>query len=169
MNKTEKSPCFRVPNAAWDKYKDIISRFMNQDAARQTIIWARHVNQMLSHGEDYIPKFFNVEIEGLCNFNYFRSWPINVETVTGELDEENLSVLISRDYLQEHGYLDKNGYWKLNWSQDRFVIEGQIYKPFGDSNIAQAKDESVCFMVILRRDKEIKKLEFIEDGKSPNT
>lgn len=161
MSETQKLPCFKIPNKAWDKYKNIITQFMNQDAGRQTIIWARHVNQLLSHGEDSTPKYIRTEIEGLCNFNYFRSWPINIQSVAGELDEENLSVLVTREYLKENGYLNSNGYWDFDWSQDRFVIDGKIYKPFGDSNIAQAKDESVCFMVILRRDTESAKLEFI--------
>jgi hypothetical protein len=155
---------YLVSNKAWDRYKKNIKRFMDQDAGRQTIIWAKHVNQMLSHGEDSIHKYHRIEIEALCYYNAFRNWPINVPTVSGETNEENLSILISRDYLenlQEGKYwkkfttdtgADTDGYWDFNWSEDRFVINGTVYKPAGDTPVAQAKDEALAFLLILKVD-----------------
>ncbi len=155
-----------VSNKSWDRYKNHIKKFLDNDAGRQTIIWAKHINQLLSHGEDKIPRYRKIEIEALCYYNAFRNWPINVSTVTGETDEENLSIMISRDYIErlkgglywkkvttESG-VDTDGYWDFNWSEDRFVINGITYKPSGDTQIAQAKDEALVFLIILKRDRD---------------
>ena len=45
-----------VKNRSWDRYKKIITDFLDWDAGRQSITWAKHVNQLLSHAEDSIPK-----------------------------------------------------------------------------------------------------------------
>lgn len=151
-----KTPAALVPNKSWDRYKRIISTFMDKDAGRQSIIWAKNVDQLLTHGEDYIPKYYRIEIEALCFYNAFRNWPINKVTVSGELDEENLSILVTTEYIESIGYLNKDGYWDFDWSKDRFVINGQVYKPSGDTQVSQAKDQALVFMVILKRDRDTK-------------
>lgn len=151
-----------VSNRSWDRYKKHIKGFLNQDAGRQTVIWAKHLNQMLSHGEDTVPTYRKIKIEGLCSYNAFRNWPLNSTTVSGENDDENCSLLVSMDYLKnfEDGkYLktfgdDVDTYWDLNWQEDRFIINGLTYRPSGDTQLAQAKDEALVFMVILKRDRE---------------
>lgn len=152
-----------VSNRSWDRYKKHIKQFLDKDAGRQRIIWAKHVDQLLSHGEDNYPWYFKIEIEALCYYNAFRNWPLNEATVSGELDEENLSILVSRDFIMnlEDGKYFKNddggetdGYWNFNWQQDRFSINGVVYRPCGDTQVAQAKDEALVFMVILKRDRD---------------
>ena len=155
-----KLPSKFVSNKAWDKYKKIITNFLDMDAGRQTITWAKAVDQLLSHGEDSTPKYYNIPIEALCYYNSFRNWPINKATISGELDDENLSILISKSYIEQIGYLTSEGYWDFNWSEDRFVINGIIYKPSGDTQVAQAKDEALVFLVILKRDRDTK-IEFV--------
>ena len=82
-------------------------------------------------------------------------------TVTGELDDENLSILVTKSYIEQLGHLTPEGYWDFNWSEDRFVINGITYKPSGDTQVAQAKDEALVFMVILKRDRDTK-IQFVE-------
>ena len=53
-------------------------------------------------------------------------------------------------------YLDSNGYFIFNWSEDRFIINGIPYKPDGDTQVAQAKDEAIVFQIILKRDRDTK-------------
>lgn len=93
----------------------------------------------------------------------FRNWPINKATVSGELDDENLSILISKNYIEQIGYLNQEGYWNFNWSEDRFVINGIVYKPSGDTQVSQAKDEALVFLVILKRDRDTK-IKFVEQN-----
>ena len=152
-----------VSNRSWDRYKKHIKGFLNQDAGRQTVIWCRHLNQMLSHGEDTIPTYRRVEIEALCSYNALRNWPLNTPSVSGESDDENCSILVSMDYIQNLDggkYLKTIGdsevdtYWDLNWQEDRFIVNGLTYRPSGDTQLAQAKDEALVFMVILKRDRE---------------
>lgn len=152
-----------VSNRSWDRYKKHIKQFLNQDAGRQSVIWCKHLDQLLSHGEDTIPTYRRVDIEVLVSYNAFRNWPLNSTSVSGESDDENCSLLVSMDYLKnfEGGkYLksidgtEANTYWDLNWQEDRFVINGLTYRPSGDTQLAQAKDEALVFMVILKRDRE---------------
>ena len=113
--------------------------------------------------EDDSPRYYNIPIEALCYYNAFRNWPINKATVSGELDDENLSILISKNYIEQIGYLNQEGYWNFNWSEDRFVINGIVYKPSGDTQVSQAKDEALVFLVILKRDRDTK-IKFVEQN-----
>ena len=90
----------------------------------------------------------------MLSYNAFRNWPINKATVAGALDDENLSLLVSDNYIRSIGYENEQGYWDFNWEMDRFVINGIVYKPSGDTQIAQAKDQALAYMVILKRDKD---------------
>lgn len=143
-----------VSNKTWKKYKNIVSSFLDQDAARQSIIWAHHLDQLRPFGEDSYPGYYIRPIEALCYYNAFRNWPINRETTNGELDEENLSVIVSKSYLESNGYLNNDGYFDFDWASDRFVINGIVYKPSGDTQISQAKDEAIAFLIILKRDRD---------------
>lgn len=139
-----------VRNKDWDRYKHIVQKFLEDDAGRQTIGWCRHIDQPLFMGEDVIPEYTLIPIEALCYYNAFRNWPINKATVAGELDDENLVILIPKSSIKP--YLNSFGYFKFNWSEDRFIINGITYKPSGDTEVAQAKDEPVVFQIILKRD-----------------
>lgn len=141
-----------LSDKVWSRYKKIVGDFLDNDAGRQKIIWASYIDQMLPFGEDSKPSYDIRAIEALCYYNAFRNWPINSETTSGELDEENLSIIISSQYLRDHGYLNDRGYLDFNWSSDRFIINGIVYKPSGDTQIAQAKDEALAFLIILKRD-----------------
>lgn len=152
-----------VKNHSWNRYKKIITDFLDWDAGRQTITWAKQVNQYLNHAEDDSPRYYSIPIEALCYYNAFRNWPINKATVSGELDDENLSILISKNYIEQIGYLNQEGYWNFNWSEDRFVINGIVYKPSGDTQVSQAKDEALVFLVILKRDRDTK-IKFVEQN-----
>lgn len=141
-----------VKNVDWNRYKHIVQKFLEDDAGRQTILWCKNLNQMMFMGEDSKPKYDLVVIEALCYYNAFRNWPINKSTVSGELDDENLVILIPKSAIKP--YLNSQGYFQFNWSEDRFIINGIPYKPDGDTEVAQAKDEPIVFQIILRRDRD---------------
>ena len=68
-----KEPWRMVKNHSWNRYKKIITDFLDWDAGRQTITWAKHVNQYLNHAEDDSPRYYNIPIEALCYFyTYFK-------------------------------------------------------------------------------------------------
>ena len=143
-----------ISNRAWETYKKIIKNFLDIDSGRQPIHWLKHISQLNPYGEGIGDKYFGIKLEGLCFYNAFRNWPINKVTSSGELDEENLTIYISKSQIEAKGYLTEDGYWQFNWSEDRFIINGICYKPSGDTQVAQAKDEALVFLVILRRDRD---------------
>ena len=152
MNLTSKF----LSNKAWNKYRKIIKDFIDKDAGRQVVTWMRHIDQIGAFGEDVGDQYLPVQLEALCYYNVFRNWPINKPTISGELDEENLTIYVTKRQIETLGYINSEGYWQLNWSEDRFVINGITYKPSGDTQVAQAKDEALCFIVILKRDRDTK-------------
>jgi len=143
-----------VNNKDWTRYKHIVQKFLEDDSGRQPIAWCRNIDQPLFMGEDVKPKYELVVIEALCYYNAFRNWPINKATVSGELDDENLVILIPKSSITK--YLNRYGYLEFNWSEDRFIINGITYKPDGDTQVAQAKDEAIVFQIILKRDRDTK-------------
>lgn len=142
----------RMSDAAWDKYKTIVSDFIDVDAGREPIIWKRFNNQPTEFGEDTNRSFLDVTLEVLVSYNYFRTWPLNKGTVSGEIDNESTTIWVSARLLRELNYLDANNYWIMDGANDRFIIRGKVYKASGDTELAQAKNEPLLYMVILKRE-----------------
>lgn len=143
---------YLVSDVIWSKYKNIVQDFMDMDAGLQEVIWLKHIQYPLPFGEDdaegnYIP----ITLKGLVNYNAFRTWPLNVGTLSGELDEVNCALLISTKQLRERDLLNAKGYWEVNGALDRFQINGELYISKGDTQVAQAKEEPIVFQVLLRR------------------
>ena len=92
-----------------------------------------------------------IPLQALINYNAFRTWPLNVGTPSGELDEINCAMLVSQKQLVEKGLINNKGYWTFDAALDRFIINGELYISKGDTQVAQAKDEPIVFQVLLRR------------------
>lgn len=143
---------FLVSNKVWDKYKNIVQKFMDMDSGLQEVTYLKHIINPLPFGEDddsnnYIP----IRIKGLINYNSFRTWPLNVGTPSGELDEINCALLLSKSHLLEMNLLNEEGYFEFDTTLDRFIINGESYISKGDTQVAQAKDEAIVFQILLRR------------------
>lgn len=152
----------RIPTKAWEKYSQIINEFMENDVGKQKILWLNRIDQMLPYGEDSGNEYDIKPIEGLISYNYIRAWPSHKNTVTGELDGVNEVLYISRDYLNNRGYLTQDGYWDFDWVQDRFIINGKVYIPAGDTEVAQASDKPLLFFLVLKRETPEKSRELID-------
>lgn len=141
----------RVSDKSWDNYKNIINDFIDNDAGRQKFLWLKKINQPSPFGEDS-PVFYEpIQLEGLFQYNFIKAWPNQLLRISEEIDEGNQVLYISSRLLGEHGFLNEYGYWDYNWSEDRFILNGKILKPSGDTQVAQAKDEPLLFYVILKR------------------
>lgn len=157
----------RIPTAAWDRYKKIVQDFIDVDSGKQPFTWLRHIDQPLLYGEDSGTLYTPIGLEGLFQYNYIKTWPSNGSSIPGEVDTSNVVLYISKQLLEENGYLDKDGYWDFNWSEDRFILNGKVYKPDGDTQVAQASDTPLLFFIILQREdpEETKKLNgYVVDG-----
>lgn len=142
----------RISAQKWETYKAIVNDFIEEDAGKQPVLWLKRFNQMLSFGEDSGENYEPIPLEGLIQYNYIRTWPSLKETVSGELDGINIVLYVTKRSLSEAGYLNEYGYWNFNWTQDKFVINGKVYSPSGDTQVAQALDEAILFIVVLKRE-----------------
>lgn len=137
-----------IPDNVWTHYEAIINNFLDKDAGLQPIKWLRKLPYIPLFGEE--DEEYKVEtIKGLFNYNYIRAWPYNVPTPSGELDTTNNTLYITKKSLQEGGFLTPDGYWDFDPVRDKFVVDGKMYRPSGDTPVAQAKDHAMLFFVIL--------------------
>lgn len=124
---------------------------MDNSAANKSITWLRFIDQPSLFGEDDL-KYRAQVLEVLVSDNSYRTWPINQTTTSGELDNQNLSIWVSKRYLKERGLLNQHGYLNFNRTSDRFIINGIIYRSSGDLEASQASDDELLFMIVLKRD-----------------
>lgn len=143
---------YMISPEEWAQYTLDINRFMAEDSANQVFTWFRCVRAIGSNGSDDKPLYKEVELKGLFQYNEFRSWPINADTTTGEVDKESILCYINNDYLSQLGYLNDKGQFKFKPSLDKFEVNGIRYKSKGDSQTAQAYDNTLMHFMVLLRD-----------------
>jgi hypothetical protein len=144
----------KVRLAKWQKYKQIISDFMDSDASRKPIQYLKRIALPNLFGEDSGDTYIEKELLVLIQDNSYRTWPLNPTSISGELDNQNVAIWVSKTYLEKEGLINEAGYFDIDVSEDRFRIDGIIYKPSGDTAVSQASDETLLFMIILKRDKD---------------
>lgn len=138
-------------DAQWAAYKQVIDNF-HDDAFQDDIVWKRQVTTRDPNGETSNERFVSVNLKGLVQYNYFRSWPMNQQTPSGELDKESVLVYLNNQYLEDEGHLDLNKQFEFDPGVDRFVLRGRVYKALGDSHAAQAKNTPLLTFLILKRE-----------------
>lgn len=123
----------------WVDYINAVNEF-NEDAGQQPITWLRSKGGLDRFGEDNLSERFDtIELKGLILYNVFRTWPIDRNTESGALDNQNCMLFLNSKYLDSLGFLNSDGYIKLGRATDYFILSGIKYKPAGDTQAAQAK------------------------------
>jgi hypothetical protein len=140
-----------LTQADWDEYGDIINEF-HEDANQEDITWRRMSSNLNRWGEDGGETYTDTTILGLIQYNFFRSWAINKTSTTGELDKESVLVYFNTEYLRQSGWLTTGDQFDFRPGEDRFIINGQVYKALGDSQVAQAKEKTLMSFIILKRE-----------------
>lgn len=140
-----------LSSADWQEYKDIINEF-HEDANQEPIIWRRMTSNLHRYGEDGGETHVDTNLLGLVQYNFFRSWPINKTTTTGELDKESCMLYLNIEYLRGLGFLTADEQFAFRPAEDRFLIDGKLYKAAGDSQAAQAHDENLLLFIVLKRE-----------------
>jgi len=138
--------------ADWQDYKDCINEFNLEDSHLQDIVWRRLVTNLSRWGEDDNEVRTDLLIKGLVQYNYFKSWPTNQTTVSGEIDKESLLIWLNVKYLSDNGWLTPAGQYIFRPGEDRFIIRGEVYKALGDSQAAQAHDEPLEVFIVLKKE-----------------
>lgn len=138
-----------VPKAEWEKYQQILEDFIEQDAGTQIFKWLRYVNVPLPFGEDQGEIYLPIELEGLFQYNYIKVWPTTVNTVSGALDTTSITLFVTKNQLREKGFMNADDYWNFNNVSDRFIVNGKVYKPSGDTQLSQVANNPILIFVIL--------------------
>jgi len=141
-----------LTNAQWAKYKAAIGNAMG-DFANKPIIWRRKILGVDRWGEDTANSTTqDVTIVGLFTYNIMRSWPITFTSESGELDRQSAQLYLDIPYLKANGYWTATGNFDYNPDYDRFIIDGLVYKSFGDTPASQAREEDLLFTLIIKRE-----------------
>ena len=135
----------------WQRYEDIMNEWQ-EDAFQEIITWRKSIVRLSTHGEDNNERFEDKELRGLIQYNYFRAWPINTPSDSGELDKESCLLYLNIKYLRDNNYTNSNDQFAFNPTMDRFLIRGVVYKAFGDSHVAQAYNKPLFAYIILKRE-----------------
>lgn len=135
----------------WLEYETAINNFQ-EDAFRQVITWNRCIRALNTDGNDSQPLYKEATLKGLIQYNDFRSWPINADTPTGEVDKESILVFLNNKFLDDNGFLNAHGQFNFKPSLDKFIINGIRYKSKGDSQTAQSFSSPLLHFMVLLRD-----------------
>lgn len=136
--------------ADWADYQSLIGVDALDTFAQATIVWRRQITNVDRWKEDNVEgQTQDITLRCLVNYNYMRSWPITNMTESGEIEQQSIQVLFFKDYLNGLGYVNNNGLFIYKPDYDRFVLDGLIRKPVGDSSVSQAKYGALLFEVIM--------------------
>jgi len=139
--------------AQWTQYKNVIdlaSESFNQDV----VIWRRHTRGFQRYGEDTKANenYTDISLNTLVAYNIFRTWPMNKESIGGALDSENIVLVLNKQYLEDLGYLNADGFFAMDPGKDLFIHRGMEYRASGETEVAQAGSEVLMFYVVLGRE-----------------
>jgi hypothetical protein len=138
--------------SAWANYKNII-RDAHDTFFQDIITWQKFEYGLDYNLEDNLDKTVSyIELKCLVRYNDFRVWEANRNTTSGEVDRENIAVLLNVRYLAELGLLDAELKLAINQALDRFILRGLVYKATGISHTAQAHQEPLLIQLNLTRD-----------------
>lgn len=115
------------------------------------VVWRRCVQYTNRYQEDGVTTQ-EITIHTLSNYNYMRSWPITVPVESGEIDRQSIQLLFLRKEFQDLSLLTPEGYLLMDPARDRFVMEGLIYKPVGDTFVSQAGSNDILISIIVKRE-----------------
>lgn len=135
----------------WQNYENAINQALTEFSTKN-MIWVRELSNLNRWGEDNTNnKSPNIDIPVLCNYNYYRSWPITQFNESGEYDKQSVQVIIRKQWLIDNGFLTSQTF-DYNPAGDRFKIDGILYKANGDTSAAQSLTNDLIFSFILERE-----------------
>lgn len=140
-----------ISPAKWAQYKAIVNNAANS-FNQSVLIWVRGVDKIEAFREEEHESGNRVNLKVLIGFNSFRTWPITMQSQSGELDNQNMLVYINKQYLRDLGYLTSTNYFNFSPDIDYFIYQGIRYKCEGDTPVSQASDDELHVTLILHRE-----------------
>lgn len=156
-----------VSDALWAKYTALM-RDAHDTFNGATVTWIRGDRRIEHFNEQEHDSGDSMELQVLIGYNTFRTWPITLKDQQGEVDNQNMLLYINRQYLQELDLLTPRGYFKFNPDLDYFIHMGIKYKSDGDTAAAQAYNDPLFILVILRREETLNGNEQFEYPEAQN-
>jgi hypothetical protein len=142
----------QVSDSQWLNFRKLIGD-ANDSFGQDVVTWKQAIDAVPRYFEDnLISGFTDIELKCLMGFNTFRTWPTTKHTPGGELDEENMILMINKDYLSNLGYLTAEGYLNYSAEKDRFIHRGLRYTAEGDTFFSQAFNDPLHIVILLKRD-----------------
>lgn len=141
-----------IDQADLDDFRNLIQTDAFDTFGLVIIIWRRVINPSVSdrYREDTTkPSTVDINLRCIVNYNYLRSWPITNMEEAGELESQSIQVLFSKKDLRDGGYMNDAGLFLYDPAYDRFILDGLIRKPIGDSSVSQLDTESLLYEVIM--------------------
>lgn len=141
----------QIRDQDWTDFKNLIQTDAFDTFAPNTIIiWRRSINPAVAdrYREDGPATTVDINLRAIVNYNYMRSWPVTSFEEAGELQAQSIQVLFSMADLEAGGYLT-DGHFSYNPDYDRFVVDGIIRKPAGDSGVSQDNTGPLLYEVIM--------------------
>lgn len=140
----------RVSDETWKKYVDIIND-AHEDFNQASVIWKRYKKTNDRFNEGKKDSYDDIVLKCLIQFNVFRVWPMTTETTAGALDEESIVIFLNNKYLTDLGYATSNRGFIFDPGMDIFEYMGQQYRASGETQVSQAKDITLHYIIILKR------------------
>ena len=139
--------------AQWQSYRNVINQAM-ESFAQDTVTWKRYTRGFQRYGEDDPANeiYTDITLNVLISYNIFRTWPMTDETAAGALDKESIVMILNKDYLQDNGYLNSDGFFDMNPGQDQFIHRGIKYRSAGETEVGQAGNNPLLVYIILTRE-----------------
>jgi len=142
------------PGVDWADYRDTIKNAM-ASTAREIIVWKkfrRRLNRFSEDGSSPAISYDSINLYCLISYDDWRLWPYDKGSVSGKLDYGHAGIILNKDYLNDLGYLNANGYFDFDSGYDKFIIDGITYKPLGDTAVAQAGSDTMLMQLIVQRE-----------------
>jgi len=136
--------------ADWDVFKSIMVD-AHATFAQKVITWKRRTVKIDRFGEDPIESFIDTPLKVLCDWNYKRTWPVDVNNESGQDDEQSVQVYMNKEFLRVNGFLNDDGYFNYDKGFDQFIIDGKLYKSFGDTTASQMLSDDSLMTIIIKR------------------
>lgn len=137
----------------WASFRQAINAA--SDTFNNELIEWKHLTKKLDYFGDDRPgnvEFETISLLALIQYNAWNVLPTDRINADGVTDRESIVIILNKDYLRGLDYLDANGNFKFNPDHDRFVVKGVIYKNMGDTQTAQAYDDTLLQYIIALKD-----------------
>lgn len=142
-----------ISSADWSTFRQHINA-ASASMFNQLVIWKHLTKKLDIDGDDRAGQesYTDTNLYGILSYNAWNVLPVSRLNVDGVIDRNGAVLIFNKDYLRGLGLINAAGNFHFDSVKDRFSINGIIFKPMGDTPVAQAYDDPLFQYIILSRD-----------------